>query len=57
MIGQSQKIVEYKIGEIVIENKKGSATEIKNAILDDVIAFAGKAKMHDDMTLAVVKIL
>ena len=46
-----------KIGEIVLENKSNTATDIKNAILDDVIAFAGKAKMHDDMTLAVVKIL
>jgi serine phosphatase RsbU (regulator of sigma subunit) len=45
-----------RIGEIVSENLTNSAAEIKNAILDDVIKFAGKAKMHDDMTLAVIKI-
>ena len=46
-----------KIGDIIAENATSTASEIKNAILDDVIAFAGKAKMHDDMTLAVIKIL
>lgn len=45
-----------RIGEILYQNKDKTSSEIKDSIIDDVISFSGKAKMHDDMTLAIIKI-
>lgn len=44
-----------KIGEIILANASKTSKEIKDAILDDIIDFSGKAMVHDDMTLAIVK--
>jgi serine phosphatase RsbU (regulator of sigma subunit) len=44
-----------KIGEIILKNFDKSSSEIKDAILDDIIEFTGKATVHDDMTLAIIK--
>ncbi|MCB0280378.1 MAG: SpoIIE family protein phosphatase, partial [Calditrichaeota bacterium] len=46
-----------KIGQLLVKNKDLGADDIKHAILDDIVAFTGKAPMHDDMTLAVIKVL
>jgi phosphoserine phosphatase RsbU/P len=49
---------EYGVEKIIKslnKHKTLSAIDIKHAILDDVISFCGKAKMHDDMTLIIIK--
>lgn len=51
-----EEFTDERIGEVLFQNKDKTATEIKDSILDDVISFSGKAKMHDDMTLAIIKI-
>ena len=48
---------EAKIGQLVVKSKDQNADDIKHSILDDIVAFTGKAPMHDDMTLAVIKVL
>lgn len=45
------------IGELLRTHASRSAKEIKNAILDDIIEYSGRARVHDDMTLAIVKFI
>ncbi|MEG4233782.1 SpoIIE family protein phosphatase [Microcoleus sp. Pol11C3] len=41
--------------EVVVINREQSATEIKQAVIDDVRRYMGEQKVFDDITLVVIK--
>ncbi len=50
--------VEYgldRLVEVVRENHQRSAAEIKQAVIDNLMAYIGEQKVHDDITLLVFK--
>ncbi len=47
---------EERLSEAVVKYSDRSAEEIMDVIFNDVKAFIGKAKQHDDMTMVVVKV-
>ena len=40
----------------VVENMQGTSKEIREAVVRDVIAFAGDRPQHDDITIMVLKV-
>ncbi|PKK90415.1 MAG: hypothetical protein CVV64_08605 [Candidatus Wallbacteria bacterium HGW-Wallbacteria-1] len=44
-----------KLRDILISGARGTATDLRNAILDDIVTFSGDTPQHDDLTLMVLK--
>jgi len=44
-----------RLCEVVVENRQGSAEEIKQVVIDDVRKHIGTQKVFDDITLVVMK--
>ncbi|OPX65303.1 MULTISPECIES: SpoIIE family protein phosphatase [unclassified Methanoregula] len=56
----NEKIEEYgtdRFTDCVMKNRNGTAKEIREAVVRDVIAFAGTQPQHDDITIMVLKVL
>ena len=50
-----EEFEEQRVCDIVFENHKQNATEIKNAILHNIKNFVGNENQHDDLTMVVIK--
>ena len=55
----NEKIEEYgtdRFTDCILKNRNGTAPEIREAVVRDVIAFAGTQPQHDDITIMVLKV-
>lgn len=57
MDGAGEQFGEGRIEQLLHNNANASAEALRDALLDDVRAFAGAAAQHDDQTVVVVKVV
>jgi len=54
--GDGEEFGEARVDQVVLEHREGSASEIKMALLNAVNNFKEQERLHDDLTLFIIKV-
>ena len=54
--GGGEEFGEARVDRVMVENRQRPASEIKLALLNAVNSFKEKARLHDDLTLFIMKV-